>query len=192
MIVIAGNHDITFDEVSYARLWRRFGHQKQFDSTALKAQVADVCTYLEDSGCQVNGINIWGSPWQPEFCDWGFNLERGEPCQEKWKQIPDNTDVLITHGPPIGYGDECKIGDRAGCVDLLREIQTRIKPQYHVFGHIHEGYGMTTDGQTRFVNASTCTFNYKPTQAALIFDVPLPEPADNAKHSPEDEAEDLK
>ena len=48
-------------------------------------------------------------------------------------------DVLVTHGPPIGHGDECEGGHRAGCVDLLAEVQNRIKPKYHVFGHVHEG-----------------------------------------------------
>lgn len=76
---------------------------------------------------------------QPEFCDWAFNLPRGDKCLEKWKAIPTDTDILITHGPPIGHGDLCMTRERAGCVDLLHEIQTRIKPKYHVFGHIHEG-----------------------------------------------------
>eukprot|EP00042_Codosiga_hollandica_P029937 m.169127 g.169127 ORF g.169127 m.169127 type:complete len:98 (-) comp53218_c0_seq1:131-424(-) len=70
-------------------------------------------------------------------------------------------------------GDRCAGGNRAGCVDLLREIQTRVHPKYHVFGHIHEGYGLTTDGQTTFVNASTCTYHYKPTQPAIVFDLPI-------------------
>lgn len=92
-------------------------------------------------------------------------------------------------------------------MDLLREIQTRIKPMYHIFGHIHglvaggvakligamltklpcilrrslreEGYGLTTDGQTVFVNASTCTLRYRPTNAPLVFDVPLPPAAED-------------
>ena len=76
---------------------------------------------------------------QPEFCSWGFNLPRGDPCLEKWQKIPSNVDILMTHGPPIGHGDLCTGGNRAGCVDLLREVQYRIRPKYHVFGHIHEG-----------------------------------------------------
>ena len=55
----------------------------------------------------------------------------------QWELIPDNIDILITHGPPIGHGDRCSGGNRAGCVDLLFEIQNRIKPKAHIFGHIH-------------------------------------------------------
>ena len=39
---------------------------------------------------------------QPVFGNWGFNIERGDPIQKKWDMIPDDTDILITHGPPIG------------------------------------------------------------------------------------------
>lgn len=53
--------------------------------------------------------------------------------------IPEDTDILITHGPPIGHGDLCRSGLRAGCVELLSTVQNRVKPEYHVFGHIHEG-----------------------------------------------------
>ena len=76
---------------------------------------------------------------QPEFCGWAFNLERGLPCQEKWDLIPEEgVDILITHGPPLGHGDLCCHGNRAGCLQLLHTVQ-RIQPKYHVFGHIHEG-----------------------------------------------------
>jgi hypothetical protein len=58
---------------------------------------------------------------------------------KKWNQIPDDTDILVTHGPPVGYGDLCYSGVRAGCVELLTTVQQRVKPKYHIFGHIHEG-----------------------------------------------------
>ncbi len=61
--------------------------------------------YLEDSSVQVMGLNIYGSPWQPMFCDWAYNLDRGEPCAKTWAQIPSETDILVTHGPPIGIGE---------------------------------------------------------------------------------------
>ena len=51
---------------------------------------------------------------QPEFCDWAFNLRRGEQCLEKWDLIPEGIDILITHGPPIGHGDLCSSKLRAG------------------------------------------------------------------------------
>lgn len=53
--------------------------------------------------------------------------------------IPNDTDILVTHTPPIGHGDLCCSGVRAGCVELLTTVQKRVKPRYHVFGHVHEG-----------------------------------------------------
>ena len=76
---------------------------------------------------------------QPEFGGWAYNLKRGEECLEKWNLIPNQTDILVTHGPPLGYGDYCSSQLRAGCAELLSTIQKRVKPRIHVFGHIHEG-----------------------------------------------------
>jgi len=92
----------------------------------------------------------------------------------KWDLIPSNTDILVTHSPPLGFGDLCTTGARAGCVELLKSVQERIQPKYHVYGHIHEGYGVRSDGRVVFVNASTCDINYAPVNPPVVFDVPLP------------------
>ena len=130
-----------------------------------------------DAGTSVDGIKVWGSPWQPEFCEWAFNLPRGQPLRAKWRLIPDDTDVLLTHGPPLGHGDQCAGGHRAGCVDLLHEIQSRVRPAVHAFGHIHEGAGVTSDGATLYVNASTCNLRYRPVNPAVVVDVLPPDAA---------------
>ena len=62
--------------------------------------------YLEDSSCEVLGYKIWGSPWTPWFCDWGFNARRGEESKSHWDKIPNDTDIILTHGPPLGFGDK--------------------------------------------------------------------------------------
>ncbi|XP_070534012.1 metallophosphoesterase MPPED2-like [Ptychodera flava] len=90
------------------------------------------------------------------------------------EQIPEGIDILITHGPPLGHGDKTMSEQRAGCVELLNTIQKRVKPKYHIFGHIHEGYGMTSDGYTTYINASTCTLRYRPINKPVIFDLPNP------------------
>lgn len=133
------------------------------------------CTYLEDELCEVLGLKIYGTPWQPEFGSWAFNLPRGQACLDKWNKIPAGIDILISHGPPIGHGDLCHGGIRAGCVELLSTIQNRVKPKYHVFGHVHVGYGITSDGQVTYINASTCDRNYHPINPAIVFDLNLPE-----------------
>lgn len=184
-ILIAGNHDLSMEPATYAATSRRFGGvgrgAKALDAAAVCRQARAAieaipnCSYLEDSGTEVDGIRIWGSPWQPEFCEWAFNLPRGEACRAKWRRIPAGTDVVLTHGPPLGHGDQClPSGARAGCADLLDELQQRVRPKYHVFGHIHEGWGVTTDGVTRYVNASTCNLRYKPVNTPIVFDVARP------------------
>ena len=182
-IVIAGNHDLALDENSFANTAPRFGHRDVHDPTktckearAMLEGIPD-CEYLCDSGTMVEGIKVWGSPWQPEFCEWAFNLPRGAACRAKWSLVPAETDVLLTHGPPLGHGDLCSSGHRAGCLDLLDDIQTRIKPAVHAFGHIHEGAGVTTDGSTLYVNASTCNLRYRPINQPIVVDVLPPDPA---------------
>lgn len=143
------------------------------DPHAVKAALKN-CIYLEDSACEVEGFKIWGSPWQPEFYDWAFNLPIGDRLAAKWDLIPSDTDILITHGPPKHVLDLTTTNVSTGCPDLLSTIQKRVKPKLHVFGHIHESYGVDTDGTTVYANASTCTFRYRPTNPALVFDIPRP------------------
>jgi len=129
-IVIAGNHDLLMDRGNLDELARRFGlvrgeipeGELERMHLAAKELLDSACEYLCDSGTEVEGIQIWGSPWQPWFCDWAFNLPRGKPCRDKWKLIPTETDVLITHGPALGHGDLCSSHQRAGCLDLLDEV----------------------------------------------------------------------
>ena len=135
-VVIAGNHDRCLEE--------------RPEEAEAKLEHA---TYLRDSGCEIAGLKIWGSPWTPMFFDWSFMLERGEKIAEKWAQIPDDTDVLVTHGPPHGILDEAHGATHAGC-EALRERVLEIEPRLHIFGHIHEARGRLERGATTFINAS--------------------------------------
>lgn len=181
-VVIAGNHDLTFDDNITEASLRTFGVQKStvqsyLSERGLKSvkQMLTSAIYLEDSLVTVCGIKIYGAPWKPVFCDWGFNLKRGEDILKKWQTIPADLDILMTHGPPVGHGDLTGGNNNVGCVELLNTVQKRVKPKFHVFGHIHEGYGVTSDGYTTFINASTCTRRYLPTNAPIVFDFIIPE-----------------
>jgi len=173
-VVIAGNHDISFHEEFFRSTEGRGRARKDSakdDPKQIKKSFTNAI-YLEDAEVVLEGVKIYGSPWQPEFCDWAFNLPRGAPIREKWEAIPEDTDVLLTHGPPLGRGDKVQpSGARAGCLDLLMEIQKRVKPQYNVFGHIHEGYGASSDGVTTFVNASSLDIGYHVDGRPIVFDV---------------------
>ncbi len=160
-VVVAGNHDWAF--------------QREPDAARRLMAEAGV-HYLEDSGVTLDGVHFWGSPWQPEFMAWAFNLPRGAPLAERWALIPADTDVLITHGPPRGHGDRCWDGRHEGCDDLLEAVR-RVQPQLHVFGHIHEGYGTTTLGPTTLANAASLDVRYRPVNPPLVFDVHPRSPA---------------
>lgn len=178
-VIIAGNHDITFDVESYESdlkkrfhsYYSRYKKSEPFTAEEVKKKLTG-CIYLEDSGVEIEGYKIYGSPWSPTFYDWGFNLPRGKAILEKWKKIPTDTDILITHGPPYKILDKTISGSYAGCEDLLNEIKNRIKPKFHIFGHIHEGYGVHEEEGTTFINASTCTLSYRPNNKPIVFTLP--------------------
>lgn len=156
-IVIAGNHDFCFEK-------------KPKEARALLSN----CIYLQDESVEIEGLNIYGSPWQPTFFNWAFNLQRGEQIRKKWNLIPENTHVLITHGPPFGHGDKTLRGEPVGCMDLLRTIE-KIKPKCHIFGHIHEDPGVTFNKDTAFVNASSCNVEYHMVNPPIVFDYEISE-----------------
>ena len=143
-IFIAGNHD--------------FGFEKQTDIAQEYKEMGVI--YLFDSSVIIDGIKFYGSPWQPEFHNWAFNLSRGEELAEKWEQIPSDVDVLITHGPAYGILDYAPIGGHVGCEELYRKI-VEVKPKIHVCGHIHDGYGQKTMGGIEFLNASVLNDRYE-------------------------------
>jgi len=172
VICIAGNHDLTFQPETYADNWKTFHPIHGPLDTKITQSLLTHCTYLQDESYVSKNVKFYGSPWSPKFgYGMAFNQTRHE-IHRKWDLIPSDTDVLITHGPPIGRGDLVHNGQRAGCVNLLQQVQTRVKPRIHLFGHIHEDYGVTNDGTTLFVNGSSCTLNYSPDNPCVVIDLP--------------------
>jgi len=96
----------------------------------------------------------------------------GRIVQHAGRRYPLTLIFWLRMAPPLGHGDLCSSEQRAGCVDLLRTVVERVKPKIHIFGHIHEGYGVTTNGETTFINASTCTLRYKPIHPPVVIDIP--------------------
>ncbi len=149
-VIVAGNHDRCFVE-----------HREQ----AL-AKLDPSVIYLEDNGVTLEGLRFWGSPWQPAYNDWAFNLPRGSALANQWALIPSHTDILITHGPPRGIGDRGPTDGRAGCADLRTAIR-RISPKVHLFGHIHQDGGLWCEESTIFLNVTTWESERPPT----VFDI---------------------
>lgn len=160
-ILVAGNHDWLFEKNNrFARL------------LTANAKI----TYLQDSFIEIENLKIYGSPWQPRFFDWAFNLKRGAELAEKWKMIPGDTDILITHGPPNGILDEVPrpFGvENTGCEELRKKVEELAENnlKLHIFGHIHCGYGQTDKFGVKFINASNCDEEYKPSQPPITLDL---------------------
>jgi Icc-related predicted phosphoesterase len=147
-ILIAGNHDFFFEE------------GKPEDIAAMLAEYPNI-TYLNDSGVEIDGMKFWGSPVQPWFYNWAFNRKGTDICKH-WDMIPNDTHVLLTHGPVKGYLDMTQRGEPVGCPYLLEKITQMSNLKLHVCGHIHEAYGRMDfpDGGI-FVNASVLNLRYE-------------------------------
>lgn len=160
VVVVAGNHDQSIE---------------QWGFPPEKAKLR--CHYLQDSGIELSGIKIWGTPWQPWFYDWAFNapMDGGEKfLSEKFKLIPEDTDIIVAHGPPYGYGDKTLRGEHVGSHALLDTIQ-RVGPTLLVCGHIHPAYGEYTykhdeNSATWIVNASIVNENYEVSNKLVVWD----------------------
>jgi Icc-related predicted phosphoesterase len=174
-IVVPGNHDIMAeaDPVMIKTLFEEAG-----------------CIYLQHQPCTIDGLKFFGSGYTPEFGPgWALNVPRGDKLAALWSQIPEDTNVLITHGPPRGRLDECRTADaggwgtmygnnmryiieHVGCWDLAKRITQLKQLRLHVFGHIHHQYGLEkgADGII-YANASICDPSYTASNAPHVVDL---------------------
>ena len=162
-IIIAGNHDVRLQQLPFESIKRQYAETGE--------------DYLCDSGTQFEGLKIWGSPWTQTFPGMNphcmaFTKPPGQ-LKEHWEMIPDDVDILITHGPAHGILDHCF--DRmtgavrhVGCRDLMFRMHDLPQCRLHVFGHIHEGHGVKVienvdKGHAPFyrVNASLMNEDYE-------------------------------
>jgi Icc-related predicted phosphoesterase len=156
-VFVPGNHELIFKEhLPHALEW-----------------VTRHCPSLHiliDQSLEIEGLNLYGSPWQPEFCNWAWNLPQGEALAEKWALIPEDVDILITHGPPYGILDAVPmaLGDRLLGCEALTERLSNIRPKAHIFGHIHESYGNKKEGDTHYYNVSICDGDYRPVNPVTV------------------------
>ena len=169
-VFIAGNHDRWMQDAPEEARGTLTGYK--------------TIEYLEDEDLVLYGdgpngdfpegnVRIYGSPWQPEFYNWAYNLPRaGKELKAKWDAIPENTDILITHGPAQTYLDTSGAPYNTpllGC-ELLKERIELIKPKIHVCGHIHGGYGYYYNGHTHFFNASVLNEQYMLVNKPMTFE----------------------
>jgi len=127
----AGNHD-TFVEQ----------HQEKVQALCAEHGVV----FLNDSGTTVNGVSFWGSPITPRFLDWSFMRDAGDDIERHWNLIPEDTRILVTHGPVYGILDEVERSD------IL-------------------GYGRVKNGETWYLNVSTMDKGYRINNAPVVIEL---------------------
>jgi len=164
-IVVAGNHDRCLGE-----------------SGTLGLKMFTNAIYLERSGKEIEGLKIWGAPMTPAFNGMRggltFYTNSDKEAKGVWSAIPKNLDILITHGPPFAVLDEVvnhfnPYFDKENCGDrMLASKVIQKKPKYHVFGHIHEGYGeFIADYGTHFINCSVVNESYNMVNKPVIINL---------------------
>jgi Icc-related predicted phosphoesterase len=169
-VFIAGNHDRMF-QMSPERAMMEVNSYKWIDYL----QDEEMSLYFDgpNGDTPEENVKIYGSPWQPEFYNWAFNLPRmGEELKAKWAAIPEDTDILLTHGPAQGHLDTSGPPYNEpllGCELLAARIE-EIKPKIHVCGHIHGGYGYKFHNGTHFFNASILNERYDYVNKPFTFD----------------------
>lgn len=183
-ILIAGNHDNWLEELARP------------NTRVIQNLAEMGVDYLCDSGCQIfyqddnpkpmnqscldfedvkqpnlRSLKVWGSPWTKTFAGMNekckaFTVDTEEELAEKFKLIPDDIDILITHSPPYGVLDELE-GDahpkHVGSKSLTSKIKSmKNPPKIIIFGHVHEAYGFKNSLYTQFINASHVNECYEP------------------------------
>lgn len=163
-LVIAGNHDLELDKTYWGAQSNESGQPEDPEDhdlavTTMTGPLADAAgvsflcegthSFTLKSGAR---FTLYVSPYTPAFCDWAFAYEHNQdrfngPHQVAdgvtsiaTNPIPDDVDIVMTHGPPRGILDWCPEGN-VGCKNLFQAIR-RVKPRMHCFGHIHEGNGV--------------------------------------------------
>ena len=164
-LFIAGNHENNWDPE------KRFNKDKPewLSKEFLTGNYPNI-KYLDNESVNILGLNIYGTPYTPDFFPeyWGFNKPRGLEIRKEWDKIPDNTDILISHGPMKGYMDYIKPSGmyspypegNVGCLDLKDRVYQLQNLKLMVCGHIHEGNGICDipigDRNLIYVNAACC------------------------------------
>ena len=153
ILCIGGNHDFRLQEL--------------VESTTSPFKYA---AYLQDSSYSFRGVKFYGAPWVPDLPGQAFDLH-SQALFEKWRKIPDDTDVLITHTPPLGILDvPSRSNISCGCAHLASRV-FEVAPKLHCFGHVHHSSGQTTSNGITFMNASMVNSQYELAKAPYNFSI---------------------
>jgi Icc-related predicted phosphoesterase len=143
-VFVAGNHDSSIE----------FGLVDKETFSNLNI------VYLENDYTIIEGIKIYGSPLTPTFGDWAFMKSRSK-ISRYWDNIPEDSDIIVTHGPPKGILDLSHsftgVLEECGCGALRKKV-AKINPKFMLFGHIHDTRLISNAG-TRVANGQDTIFS---------------------------------
>jgi predicted phosphodiesterase len=169
-VFIAGNHELTLE-----------GDSRESALNVIKEYTNKHSNlhFLENSSINIEGLNFYGTPTTPYYFGWAFNFQRGKDIAAEWKKIPDNVNVLITHGPSYGILDlvensVANIGRdlHQGCQDLADRISNLKELKLHCCGHLHTDGGKKVEvNNIIYVNAAICTERYQPINNPVVVDL---------------------
>lgn len=152
VLIVPGNHDFLCEK----------------NPTLVRSFFGGNIVYLQHERYEYEGFKFFLSPYTPKFYDWAFMPRRGEAIKKIWDQIPDDTEILVSHGPPYGVLDKTPDGEHVGCKDLLKRVKD-MKPKVHCAGHIHHSSGTIEKYGIRFINAAICDEQYQATNKPYVF-----------------------
>lgn len=171
-ICVAGNHDRYCEAYPVYVIKDMF--EKYYD---------DGVRYICDELIDVEGLKIYGTPYQPYFCGWAFNVSDEDKLYNIYKQIPEDVDIFVTHCPPYDILDKSHVvrtiwgmnGEEPLGSEVLTEVLNELgehKPKYVAFGHIHGDGGKTIEIEgTTYINASVCDEKYQPVNDIVTLDI---------------------
>lgn len=152
VVWIAGNHDFACEAPGFRRIADDMpGH------------------YLIDSGVELEGLSIYGTPWTPNLRNWAF-YAKDRKFELVADAIPVNTDILVLHSPPRGLQLDGGHPEWAAPF-VASKLQTK-PPRLCVFGHIHEGYGTRATGGVEWANVAYMDEDYNPVNPPMVFEWP--------------------
>jgi Icc-related predicted phosphoesterase len=133
-----------------------------------KRSVLNNAHVLVNEGIMIDGLRIWGSPVTPLYGG-AFGLSAAEDRKRLYSRIPEDTDILITHGPPFGILDSrSNSGFHSGCRELFDAVMC-VRPKLHLFGHVHGAHGVFQTDHTTFVNAALLGIHGSLDKSPLVF-----------------------
>lgn len=182
-ILIAGNHDCLMDDQHEMNsVISLTSNSESVDINVARSRIRQGVKfkYLQEESIEIEGVRFYGAPYVAESMGttpWAFGACNDLHADLIWSRVPNNIDILITHGPPYGILDKERLSHghkpkHIGCDVLLMHVKGRIKPRYHLFGHCHGQQGVHVTDSTTFMNVTSHGAHNMPLLDPVIINLP--------------------